>query len=248
MHQITFACQPSFEKFARASRREQFLQTMESVVPWSELEALIEPHYPKAGNGRQPVGLSIMLRIYFLQHWFNLSDPGAEDALYDSPALRGFAGVDLPPHGRRPVRGGPGWATPPRPTRAPSSTSATYLKSMSYAARYSMQSTSIWIARAFASPLARLLTPPSSPRLHRPRTRRRSAIPRCIRPRRATSTTSAPRRTLAPNAREAWCTRSARRRPLPWSIYTSSGGGWSHKGRSVSGDRKPPPETQNVDA
>ena len=95
MRQITFACQPSFEKFARASRREQFLQTMELVVPWSELEALIEPYYPKVGNGRQPVGLSIMLRIYFLQHWFNLSDPGAEDALYDSPALRGFAGVDL---------------------------------------------------------------------------------------------------------------------------------------------------------
>ena len=95
MRQITFACQPSFEKHARPSRREQFLQTMETVVPWSELEALIEPHYPKAGNGRQPVGLSIMLRVYFLQHWFNLSDPGAEDALYDSPALRGFAGVDL---------------------------------------------------------------------------------------------------------------------------------------------------------
>ena len=95
MRQITFACQPSFEKYARASRREQFLQTMETVVPWSELEAQIEPYHPKAGKGRQPVGLGIMLRIYFLQHWFNLSDPGAEDALYDSPALRGFAGVDL---------------------------------------------------------------------------------------------------------------------------------------------------------
>jgi len=68
---------------------------MEAVVPWSELGALIEPHYPKAGKGRQPVGLGIMLRIYFLQHWFNLSDPGAEDALYESPILRGFAGVDL---------------------------------------------------------------------------------------------------------------------------------------------------------
>ena len=63
MRQITFACQPSFEKYARPRRREQFLQTMESVVPWSELEPLIAPHYPKAGNGRQPVGLSIMLRI-----------------------------------------------------------------------------------------------------------------------------------------------------------------------------------------
>ena len=95
MCQITFACQQSFEKFARKSRREEFLQTMESVVPWSELEALIEPHYPKAGKGRPPIDLSIMLRIYFLQHWFSLSDPGAEDALYDSPALRCFAGVDL---------------------------------------------------------------------------------------------------------------------------------------------------------
>ena len=95
MRQITFAFQPSFEKFARKSRREQFLNTMEAVVPWAELEALIEPHYPKAGKGRQPVGLRTMLRIYFLQHWFNLSDPGAEDALYESPVLRGFAGVDL---------------------------------------------------------------------------------------------------------------------------------------------------------
>jgi transposase, IS5 family len=95
MRQITFACQPSFEKFARKSRREEFLSAMETIVPWSELEALIEPHYPKAGKGRQPVGLGIMLRIYFLQHWFNLSDPGAEDALYESPVLRSFAGVDL---------------------------------------------------------------------------------------------------------------------------------------------------------
>ena len=68
---------------------------MDVVVPWCDLEALIEPYYPKAGNGRQPVGLSIMLRVYFLQQWFNLSDPGAEDALYESPALRRFAGVDL---------------------------------------------------------------------------------------------------------------------------------------------------------
>jgi len=95
MRQITFACQPSFEKYSRPSRREQFLSTMEAVVPWTQLEALIEPYYPKAGKGRRPVGLGIMLRVYFLQHWFNLSDPGVEDALYESPVLRGFAGVDL---------------------------------------------------------------------------------------------------------------------------------------------------------
>jgi len=73
---------------------------MEGIVPWSELQALIEPHYPKAGNGRQPVGLSIMLRTYFLQQWFNLSDPGVEDAFYESATLRRFAGVDL---GRAPA-------------------------------------------------------------------------------------------------------------------------------------------------
>ena len=95
MSQITFASQPSFEKYGRVSRREQFLNSMEGVVPWSELEALIEPYYPKAGKGRHPIALNTMLRIYFLQHWFNLSDPGAEDALYESPVLRHFAGVDL---------------------------------------------------------------------------------------------------------------------------------------------------------
>jgi transposase, IS5 family len=95
MRQTTFANQVGFERYSRKSRREQFLDTMEQVVPWTKLEGLIEPHYPKAGKGRQPVGLSIMLRVYFLQQWFNLSDPGAEDALYESPALRQFAGVDL---------------------------------------------------------------------------------------------------------------------------------------------------------
>jgi len=95
MRQVTFASQASFEKYARKSRREEFLGVMDKVVPWGELEARIEPDYPKAGNGRQPVGLSIMLRVYFLQQWFNLSDPGAEDALYESPVLRRFAGVDL---------------------------------------------------------------------------------------------------------------------------------------------------------
>jgi IS5 family transposase len=68
---------------------------MERVVPWAELEALVEPHYPKAGNGRRPVGLQIMLRTYFMQQWFDLSDPGVEEALYESATLRRFAGVDL---------------------------------------------------------------------------------------------------------------------------------------------------------
>jgi len=73
---------------------------MNAVMPWAELLALIEPHYSKGEMGRKPVGLDIMLRVYFLQQWFALSDPGVEDALYESPVLRRFAGIDL---GRAPV-------------------------------------------------------------------------------------------------------------------------------------------------
>jgi len=95
MRQQTLGAQAGFEKYARKSRRELFLEEMEQVVPWAKLEGLVEPHYPKGENGRPPVGLGIMLRIYFVQQWFNLSDPGVEEALYDSPALRRFAKVDL---------------------------------------------------------------------------------------------------------------------------------------------------------
>jgi IS5 family transposase len=73
---------------------------MERVVPWRELCALVEPHYPKPGNGRPPVGVERMLRIYFLQQWFNLSDPAVEEALYDSAVMRQFVGIDL---GHEPV-------------------------------------------------------------------------------------------------------------------------------------------------
>jgi len=75
--------------------REQFLAEMAAVMPWSRLLRLIEPYYPKAGNGRQPLGLEKMLRIYCLQQWFNLSDPQAEDAIYDSESMRRFARVEL---------------------------------------------------------------------------------------------------------------------------------------------------------
>jgi hypothetical protein len=93
--QQTLASQAGFEKHARKSKRELFLDQMEQVVPWAELLALVAPYYPKTDNGRQPVGLEIMLRTYFLQQWFNLSDPGMEEAFYESPVLRRFAGVDL---------------------------------------------------------------------------------------------------------------------------------------------------------
>jgi IS5 family transposase len=89
-----------FEQYAKTTRRAAFLAEMEHVVPWPSLCGLVEPFYPKPGNGRPPVGVERMLRIYFLQQWFNLSDPAAEEALYDSLAMRGFVGIDL---GREPV-------------------------------------------------------------------------------------------------------------------------------------------------
>lgn len=95
MRQQTLATQAGFEGYARKTRREQFLEEMEQVVPWGKLEQLVRPRYPKGENGRPPVGLGVMLRVYFLQQWFNLSDPGAEDALYESSVLRRFAGIDL---------------------------------------------------------------------------------------------------------------------------------------------------------
>jgi IS5 family transposase len=80
----------------RKTRREKFLGEMERVVPWSALVALIEPHYPKSGRvGRPPTGLQRMLRMYFLQQWYSLSDEGLEDAIYDSQAMREFIGIDL---------------------------------------------------------------------------------------------------------------------------------------------------------
>jgi IS5 family transposase len=97
--QITLAS-TGFEKYSKTTRRAQFLAEMDRVVPWRELCARIEPVYPKAGNGRPPVGVERMLRMYFLQHWFNLSDPAVEEALYDSPTMRVFVGIDL---GREPV-------------------------------------------------------------------------------------------------------------------------------------------------
>jgi len=84
-----------FEQYRRPTKRDMFLATMEQIVPWQELCAVIEPHYPKAGNGRPPVGLERMLRMYFVQHWFNLADEACEEALLDSTALRRFVGIDL---------------------------------------------------------------------------------------------------------------------------------------------------------
>jgi IS5 family transposase len=85
-----------FEKYTKKTRKEQFLEEMERIIPWSDLTQALKPYYPDpTGPGRRPKGLERMLRIYFMQHWFNLSDPGMEEALYDSRVMRDFAGIDL---------------------------------------------------------------------------------------------------------------------------------------------------------
>lgn len=89
-----------FDRYGKTTRRAAFLAEMDRVVPWAELCGLIEPHYPKGGRGRPPVGLERMLRLHFLQHWFNLSDPALEESLYESVSMREFVGIDL---GHEPV-------------------------------------------------------------------------------------------------------------------------------------------------
>jgi IS5 family transposase len=95
MKQMTLAAAKGFEKHRRATRKAEFLSRMESLMPWSAFCALIEPHYPKPGNGRPPVGVERMLRMYFIANWFNLSDEACEDALYDVAVFRDFCRIDL---------------------------------------------------------------------------------------------------------------------------------------------------------
>src|SRR5712675_225611 len=96
MDQLSFASL-DFAAKKKRTKRDVFLAEMSAVVPWAVLEGLIEPHYPKLGpqGGRRPFPLSTMLRIYCLQQWYSLSDPGAEEALYDIQSMRAFAGLEL---------------------------------------------------------------------------------------------------------------------------------------------------------
>lgn len=92
--------QPSFSDLEYANkkkttRRERFLQEMDSIIPWGLLVKPIKRFYPKGHTGRPPIALESMLRIYFLQQWYGLSDPAAEDSLYDTESMRRFVGVDL---------------------------------------------------------------------------------------------------------------------------------------------------------
>jgi len=95
MKQMSLVAGAGFAKRGRVTKRATFLAEMDRVVPWSALCAVVEPVYPKAGNGRPPIALERMLRMYFLAHWFNLADGALEEAVYDSEAMRRFLDIDL---------------------------------------------------------------------------------------------------------------------------------------------------------
>ena len=94
MRTVSFASL-AYENKKKKTRREKFLEEMNQVIPWEELLQVIKKYYPKAGNGRQPMPLERMLRIYFMQQWYGLSDPAMEDALYDIESMRRFADIDI---------------------------------------------------------------------------------------------------------------------------------------------------------
>jgi IS5 family transposase len=83
MHQATFS-DIEYSRRKRTTKREEFLKIMDNIIPWDEWVAYIVPYYPEGKRGRPPKGIEKMLRMYFLQCWFNLSDEGLEDAIYDS--------------------------------------------------------------------------------------------------------------------------------------------------------------------
>ena len=94
MHQTSFA-EREYDSKKRMTRREKFLAKMDGLMPWDRLEARIEPFYPKAGRGRRPYPLRTMLRVHCVQLFYNLSDPGMEDLLYEAESVRRFAGLRL---------------------------------------------------------------------------------------------------------------------------------------------------------
>ena len=94
MKQISLFVTGFCGKAGKVTKREKFLGEMDQVIPWSRLIEVIKPNYPETGNGRPPMGLQKMLRIYFLQQWYNLSDPAMEEALYDSETMRRFVGIE----------------------------------------------------------------------------------------------------------------------------------------------------------
>ena len=94
MKQQTFS-DYEYSNRKRKTKREEFLEIMDEIIPWEEWVSIIAPYYPSGKRGRPPIGIEIMLRMYLLQVWFNLSDEGTEDAIYDSYAMRKFVGINF---------------------------------------------------------------------------------------------------------------------------------------------------------
>ena len=94
MSQITFS-NVEYGNRKRTTKREEFLDIMEEIIPWEEWVEFVSPHYPDSKRGRPTKGIETMLRMYLLQVWFNLSDEGVEDAIYDSYAFRKFMRIDF---------------------------------------------------------------------------------------------------------------------------------------------------------
>ncbi|BAW21882.1 ISPssy, transposase (plasmid) [Pseudomonas putida] len=174
MKQMTFA-DAEYAGKRKQTRKELFLIEMEHVVPWQGLIALIEPHYPKGEGGRPAYPLMAMLRVHLLQNWFGYSDPALEGALYETTILRQFAGLRL--------------------ERIPDET--TILNFRRLLERHELAAGILAVINGYLGDhglslrqgtivVATLIHAPSSTK-----TRTASATPRCTRPRKATSTTSA---------------------------------------------------------
>ena len=93
-HQMTFS-DMEYSRRKKRTQKEKFLQEMNEIIPWTEWINKIEPYYPKGKRGRPPRGIEVMLRMYLLQIWFNLSDEGLEDAVYDIYAFQRFLGINF---------------------------------------------------------------------------------------------------------------------------------------------------------
>ena len=92
---LAMAADKGFEQYRRPTKRDVFLNTMDKIMPWQELCAVVQPHYPRGEGGRPPIGLERMVRMLCVQHWYNMADEACEEALYDSASLRSFVGIDL---------------------------------------------------------------------------------------------------------------------------------------------------------
>lgn len=164
----------SMPNSTKRTRKREFLDAMDRVVPWHDLVALVEPYAPESGRrGQQPFGVETLLRIHFMQQWFNLLDLAMEEALHDVPVFRDFAGLT-------------GWGD-----ALPSDSSILRFRRLPerYKLAEQILSTTCSPARACCSRPARWWTPCSSPHPVRPRTRTRRETPRCARARRASSIT-----------------------------------------------------------